>query len=373
MKITDVKTFGCSAHSSNFLFLRIDTDEGISGVGEATLESKELSALGAIQECSRAIMGKDPRDIELNWVTMNRLSPWKGAAHFTAMSALEHAMWDITGKAANLPVYRMLGGPVRQSIRAYTWPGPYSSPEGLGEAALKAREEFGYNDFKIDPFTSYFTVTAHELDYLDRCMRALRDAVGPEAGIAVDGHWRFNPPAAVQIAKVIEPYNPLFFEEPCLSDNDEALASVRRRTNVPLATGERGYTRWAFWNMLKLGLVDVIQPDLCHAGGILETRKIAAMAEPTGVMVAPHNPNGPVSLAATVHFAACTPNFLITESVHTRNDVAHRIAKEYLTVVDGAIPLPTAPGLGVELDFDAIAEIPMESRELLPLDTRVVV
>ena len=148
---------------------------------------------------------------------------------------------------------------------------------------------------------------------------------------------------------------------------------MRRRVNVPLATGERGYTRWAFWNMLKLGLVDVIQPDLCHAGGILETRKIAAMAEPTGVMVAPHNPNGPVSLAATVHFAACTPNFLITESVHTRNDVAHRIAKEYLTVVDGAIPLPTAPGLGVELDFDAIAEIPMESRELLPLDTRVVV
>src|SRR4029453_14901120 len=137
MKITGVKTFGCAAHSSNFLFVRIDTDEGISGVGEATLESKELSALGAIQECSRAIMGKDPRDIELNWVTMNRLAPWGGAAHFTAMRALEHAMWDIAGKAANLPVYRLLGGPVRQSVRACTWPGPYSSPRGLGEAARK--------------------------------------------------------------------------------------------------------------------------------------------------------------------------------------------------------------------------------------------
>jgi galactonate dehydratase len=373
VKITEIKSFGCAAHSSNFIFVRIDTDEGISGVGEATLESKELSVLGAIQECSRALIGKDPRDIELNWATMNRLAPWKGAAHFSAMSGLEHAMWDIAGKAANLPVYRLLGGPVRQIIHAYTWPGPCSAPEELGEAALKAREEFGCNDFKIDPFTSYFTITAKELDLLDRCMRSLRDAVGPEAGIAVDGHWRFNPPAAVQIVKVIEPYNPLFFEEPCLSDNDEALATVQRRVNVPLATGERGYTRWGFLNMLKHSLADVIQPDLCHAGGILETRKIAAMAEPTGVMVAPHNPNGPVSLAATVHFAACTPNFLITESGHTRNDVAHKIVKEPLRVVDGGIPLPTAPGLGVEVDFDAIAEIPMESRELLPFDTKVVV
>ena len=132
---------------------------------------------------------------------------------------------------------------------------------------------------------------------------------------------------------------------------------MRRQVSVPLATGERGYTRWGFWNMLKLGLVDIIQPDLCHAGGILETRKIAAMAEPTGVMVAPHNPNGPVSLAATIHFAACTPNFLITESVHTRNDVAHMIVKEPMHVVNGAIAIPTAPGLGVELDYGAIVSL----------------
>ena len=373
MKITEITSFGCSAHTSNFVFVRIDTDEGISGVGEATLESKELSVLGAIEECKRSLIGKDPRDIELNWVTMNRLAPWKGAAHFSAMSGLEHAMWDIAGKAANLPVYRLLGGPVRQTIRAYTWPGPYSSPEELGEAALAARETYGYNNFKIDPFTSYFTVEADEIVYLDRCLRAMRDALGPSAGIAVDGHWRFLPPAAIRIAKAIEPYDPLFLEEPCLSDNDEALAAVRRQVSVPLATGERGYTRWGFWNMLKHGLVDIVQPDLCHAGGILETRKIAAMAETTGVMVAPHNPNGPVSLAATVHFAACTPNFLITESVHTRNDVSHLIVKEPMHVVDGAIAIPTTPGLGVELDYEAIARFPMASRELLPADTRVVV
>jgi galactonate dehydratase len=281
------------------------------------------------------------------------------------MSGLEHAMWDIAGKAAGLPVYRLLGGPVRDSIPAYTWPSPYSSPEELGEAALYARETYGYQNFKIDPFTSYFTVTADEIKHLEACMAAIRKTCGPSVGIAVDGHWRFNPPAAVRIAKAIEPYDPLFFEEPCLSDNDEALATVRSMTTIPLATGERGYTRWAFWNMLKHKLVDIIQPDLCHAGGILETRKIAAMAETTGVMVAPHNPNGPVSLAATVHFAACTPNFLLTESVHTRNDVAHKVVKEPLRVVDGHIPLPTAPGLGIELDFEAIASIPMEPRELM--------
>ncbi|MEA2516066.1 MAG: galactonate dehydratase [Thermomicrobiales bacterium] len=365
MKITQITSYGCKANQSNYVFVRIDTDEGISGVGEATLESKELSVLGAIEECKRLLIGKNPLDIELNWVTMNRYAPWKGAALFSAMSGLEHAMWDIAGKAANLPVYRLLGGPVRDSIPAYTWPSPYTNPQELAEAALYARETYGYNNFKIDPFTSYFTVSAEEITYLEQCMAAMRDALGPSAGIAVDGHWRFNPPAAVRIAKAIEPFNPLFFEEPCLSDNDEALATVRRMTTVPLATGERGYTRWAFWNMLKHGLVDIIQPDLCHAGGILETRKIAAMAETTGVMVAPHNPNGPVSLAATVHFAACTPNFLITESVHTRNDVAHQVVKEPLQVVNGAIPLPTAPGLGVELDYDAIAKIPMEPRELM--------
>jgi galactonate dehydratase len=373
VKITEITAYGCKAHTSNYVFVRIDTDEGITGVGEATLEGKELSVLGAIEEARKVLIGKNPLDIELNWVTLNRLSCWKGAPLFSAMSGLEHAMWDIAGKAAGLPVYRLLGGPVRDAIPAYTWPGPYKTPEELGEAAIYARETYGFNNFKIDPFTSYFTVTTEEIKLVERCMQALRDAVGWEAGIAVDGHWRFNPPAAVRIAKAIEPYNPLFFEEPCLSDNDEQLATVRRMTTVPLATGERGYTRWAFWNMLKNGLVDVIQPDLCHCGGILEARKIAAMAEPIGVTVAPHNPNGPVSLAATVQFGACTPNFLITESVHTRNDMAHAVVKEPLRVVDGKIPLPTAPGLGIELDFEAIEKFPLEQRELLPLDTRVVV
>ncbi|MGE3796901.1 MAG: galactonate dehydratase [Thermomicrobiales bacterium] len=365
MKITEITAYGCKAHSSNFIFVKIDTDEGISGVGESTLESKELSVLGAIEECKRLLIGQDPRNIELNWVTMNRYAPWKGAALFSAMSGLEHAMWDIAGKAAGLPVYQMLGGAVRDSIPAYTWPGPYKTPEELGEAALYAKETYGYMNFKIDPFTSYFTVTAEEIRLLERCMGAIRDSVGPEAGIAVDGHWRFHPPAAVRIAKAMEPFDPLFFEEPCLSDNDESLATVRSMITIPLATGERGYTRWAFTNMLKHKLVDIIQADICHSGGILESRKIAAMAEAFGVMMAPHNPNGPVSLAATVHFAACTPNFLLTESVHTRNDVAHQVVKEPLKVVDGRIPLPTAPGLGIELDLEAIAKIPMQPRELM--------
>jgi galactonate dehydratase len=364
VKITAIKPYAMEAYSSNFVFVKIETDEGIYGVGECTLESKEHSVLGAITECSRLLIGQDPLEIERLWITMNRYAPWKGAALFSAMSGLEHALWDISGKYHNVPAYKLMGGAVRERVRAYTWPGPYSSPQELGEAARAAFEAYGYRDFKIDPFTSYFTVTLAELRLLDECMLALRDAV-PDCGIAVDGHWRFNPPAAIQIADVIEPYFPLFLEEPVLSDDEEALAKVRSRTNLTIATGERGFTRWGFWNLLKNNLADVFQPDLCHDGGILETRKIAAMAEPTGVMIAPHNPNGPVCLAATVQFAAGCSNFLITESVHTRNELSHKIVKEPLHVVDGHIALPTAPGLGIDLDFEFVESVAMNSRELV--------
>ena len=374
VKITDIKSYAMEAFSSNYVFVKIETDEGIYGVGECTLESKEHSVLGAIKECSRILIGRDPLEIDLLWTTMNRYAPWKGAALFSAMSGLEHALWDISGKFYNVPVYKLMGGAVRDRVRAYTWPGPYTSPEELGEAARYAFETYGFRDFKIDPFESYFNVTLAELRLLDRCMQELREAV-PDCGIVVDGHWRFNPPAAIQIANVIEPYNPLFLEEPVLSDDEEALAKVRSRTTLTIATGERGYTRWGFWNLLKNNLADVFQPDLCHCGGILEARKIAAMSEPTGVMIAPHNPNGPVCLAATVHFAAGCSNFLITESVHTRNELAHTIVNEPLRVVDGHIALPSAPGLGIDLDFEAIERIPMNSRELMGemTGTRVVV
>jgi galactonate dehydratase len=195
-------------------------------------------------------------------------------------------------------------------------------------------------------------------------MSALYDALGPDADVAVDGHWRFLAPAAIKIAKVLEPFDPFFLEEPTTSDNAEGLTRLRNSTHITLATGERHNTRWEVWPLLRERLVDVIQTDLCHAGGILEVRKIAAMAEACDVMVAPHNPNGPVSLAAVVHMAACTPNFLITEYVHTREAIYQRYVKEPLRIVDGHVQLPTAPGLGVELDEEAIAAHPPVLKEI---------
>jgi galactonate dehydratase len=319
MKITDILTYMVDFGVSNYIFVKVLTDEGIDGIGEATLEGKELSVLGAVEEMKRLFVGEDPRNIEILWRKWHMTSCWKGVTDFTAISGIEQALWDITGKYYNTPVYRLWGGPVREAIRAYTWPGPYSTPEECGEAAAYAVEKLGFTGLKFDPFGDEYMDISHEgLAFGVACIKAAREAVGRRADIAVDGHWRFGPQAAIRIAKALEPFDLMFLEEPVPSDANEMLARVRAEVNVPLATGERYYTRWGFWPLLRDRLVDVIQPDICHCGGILEIRKIASMAEPCGVTVAPHNPNGPVSLAAVVQFAACTPNFLITESVHTR-------------------------------------------------------
>jgi galactonate dehydratase len=364
VKVVDVKTFVTSFGESNYVFVKVITDEGIHGVGECTLESKEKTVLGAIEECNRTLIGANPLEIEKIWQTWNRSFPWKGSAVFSAMSGLEHALWDIKGKAYGVPVYQLLGGPVRDKIRAYTWPGPYSTPEELAEASISAVKEHGFTALKIDPFSDFLRVGYADLRRLEKCMIAIRDAVGPEIEVAVDGHWRFLAPAAVQIAKTLEPFNPMFLEEPTTSDNAEGLARVRAASSITLATGERHYTRWAFWNLLRERLVDVVQPDLCHCGGIWEARKIAAMAEACDVMVAPHNPNGPVGTAAVVHIAACTPNFLITEYVHTRVGFANTLVQEPLKMVNGYIELPTAPGLGIELNEEAILATPADYKEL---------
>lgn len=365
VKITAITTVGACYGRSNFVFVRVDTDEGISGVGECTLESKELSVIAAVEECKRILIGRSPLEIERNWLWVYRHAPWKGAVLYTAMSGLEQAMWDIAGKAYGQPVYRLLGGPVRDSIRAYTWPDAFTSPEHLADNMQAAREQYGYRDFKFGLFHGRFTVEAEELANARRYLTVLRERLGDGIGLAVDASRRFYPPAALQIARTLEPFDILFLEEPCESGegHEDALAYVRSKVNVPLATGEHEFTRRRFWHLIKNQLVDVLQPDLCHAGGILETRKIAAMAETVGITIVPHNPNGPVGLAATVQFAACTPNFWMTETVHTRNPIAHRFVVEPMRVVDGVIELPTKPGLGVELDWDAIAAHPLVPKE----------
>ena len=365
LKVTEITPLVAEGGDAAFVFVKVMTDEGLYGVGECTLEGKELSVLGAIEECARSLIGADPTEIEKIWTTWNRSFPWKGVVAFTAMSGLEQALWDITGKAYGQPVHKLLGGAVRDRVRAYTWPGHATTPEATGEQARAAYEQYGFTAFKIDPFKEAFlTISNPELKQLERYILAIRDAVGEHAEVAVDGHWRFLAPAAIQIAKVLEPLGVFFFEEPTTSDNSEGLRKLRNATTVTLATGERHNTRWEFWPLLRDRLVDVIQPDLCHAGGILEVRKIAAMAEASDVVVAPHNPNGPVSLAAVAQLAACTPNFLITEYAHGREQHYHRYVKNPLRIVDGHVPIPTTPGLGIELDEEAIAAHPATLKDL---------
>lgn len=371
MKVTDVKTFVVDRREkqlwtspSSYVFVKVETDRGVHGWGEATLEGKELSVVGAIRELAKNVVGKSPVDIEHHWRHWHMTSCWKGVTDFTAISALEHALWDIAGKEYGQPVYKLLGGAVRERIRAYTWPHPYETPAQCAEVALDCVERLGFTALKFDPFREeFFTISPEGLEHAVACVRAVREAVGKRAEIAVDGHWRFGPQAAIGIARALEPFDLLFFEEPCPSDSNEMLARVRAAVKVPLATGERYYTRWGVWPLLRDNLVDVLQCDVCHCGGILELRKIAAMAEPFGVTMAPHNPNGPVSLAAVVHFAACTPNFLITESVHER-PIDSAIVKHAPKIEGGYVSLPAEPGLGVDLDEAALLTRPGEQADI---------
>ncbi len=357
MKITRIETFVVEANVASWVFLRLHTDDGLTGLGDCTLESKEHTVLGALQDVSPLVLGQDPRRIERLWQELYRRSPWQGVGLFTAMSGLEQAMWDIAGKAYGQPVYRLLGGECRERLRLYTWPQPAGdSPAGYAEGALEAVSR-GYTALKTDPFGElFFTATPGQIAATVGKVAAMRDAVGPEVAIAVDGPQRFYPQAAIAIAHALEPLGVLFFEEPVPSDNLDALAKVSAGTRglrVPLATGERHFTRWQFRPLLERQLVDIIQPDVCHVGGLWELRKIAAMAEPYDVPVAPHNPNGPVGLAAAAQVGFCTPNFLALESTHTRAWQWELVEPAY-EIVDGHVLRPERPGLGFELNEDAV-------------------
>lgn len=350
MKITRIETFFVDIQWACWTILKLFTDEGVTGVGECTLESKEETVLGALKDLSRGLLGKDPLLIERNWQEMYRGSPWQGVAQFTAMSGLEHAMWDIAGKVYGQPVYRLLGGPCRESVRLYTWPAPAAeTPNAYADAAREA-VALGYRALKTDPFDPiFFTATPAQLQRAVDRVAAMREAVGWEVEIAVDGHQRLYPQTAIKVARELEPLKPLFFEEPVPTDNLDALAKVAEKVTIPLATGERIYTRWGFRPLLERQIVDIIQPDICHVGGLLEARKIAAMAEAYDVPIAPHNPNGPVSLVASVHLAACTPNFLALESTHTRS-WQWELLDAPPAIASGQVSLPIRPGLGIELN-----------------------
>jgi galactonate dehydratase len=379
VKITDVSTHLVYAGMRNWVLVRIDTDEGLTGVGEATLEGKEATIAAAVGELSRYLAGKDPRPVLHHWQALYQAF-WKGGPVLqSALAGVEIALWDLKGKALGVPVYELLGGPVREKIRSYTHvrrPGKAEAggrvnmwwEQGSGDAsAALARElvERGYTALKTGPFVEHGT--RRDRAWLDRTVErafAIREAIGPGVDLMLDLHGRLEPSAAVRFAEAVEPVKLYFLEEPVPPESLEALARVSRRTRTPLAVGERLYSKHDFWRLLQLGAVEFIQPDVCHCGGIAELRSIAALAEACQVQVAPHNPLGPVATAANLHVAASIPNFALLEmkvdDVPWRNELLTRP----ILPVDGYFPLPTGPGLGIEVDWDVVRAHPYQAQDL---------
>ena len=346
MKITKLETFFVKPR---WLFLKMHTDEGVTGWGEPIVEGWSHTVAAAVQEMGRYLLGKDPRRIEHHWQALYRGAFYRGGPVLTsALSGLEQAMWDITGKRLGVPVHQLLGGAVRDSIRVYGHVGG-RTPQALAESARKLREQ-GFTAVKTSPFQAVrFVESSAFVDAAVARIAALREAVGKEVDIGIDFHGRVSPAMAIQLARAFEPFHPMFIEEPCLPENVDAMAAIARSTPVPIATGERLFTKWGFREVLEKQAASILQPDLSHAGGIFEVRSIAAMAEAYYAAVAPHCPLGPIALAASLQLDACIPNFLCQEQV----TLGQGYLKKPFDVKGGSIEVPAGPGLGIEVDEEA--------------------
>lgn len=359
MKIAKLELFKVAPR---WLFLKATTDDGITGWGEPVIEGRADTVAAAVKELEEYVIGRDPAQIEDLFQVLYRGGFYRGGpVLMSAISGIEQCLWDIRGKALGLPVYDILGGSVREKIQVYCWIGGDRPDDTAAAAREKAAQ--GYKAVKMNG-------TA-ELDYIDSWSKveaavnrvaAIRDALGKEFGIAVDFHGRVHQAMARVLIKELEQYNLMFIEEPVLIENIEAFAELRRHTSTPLATGERNFTRWGFKDILTRGIADIIQPDLCHAGGILEVRKIAAMAECFDVAVAPHCPLGPIAFAASLQLDFGTPNAVIQEQslgIHYNQgaDLLDYLKdKSVFNYKDGSVYRSNAPGLGIEVNEEKVRE-----------------
>ena len=363
MRITNIDTHVVGTPWRNLTYVTVHTDEGLSGVGEARMLGHTDALLGYLNEAARRhVLGSDPFDIE-DLVRRMKYGDFGRAGEIvmSGIACVEMACWDILGKALGQPVWRLLGGRVRDRVKAYAngWYTVDRTPEEFHAAARRVVER-GYRALKLDPFGA----GRMELDH-DETVRsialveAVRDAIGPECELLVEMHGRFSPATAIRLARLLEPYDPAWLEEPCPPENLKALAKVSAHTGLPIATGERIHDRIEFRELLELQAADIVQPDVGHLGGIAETRKLAAAAETYYVQLAPHNVGGPVLTAASLQLGVCVPNFKILEHFNDFADARiTSVAKGAPAVVDGYFTVPQAPGLGVELDLDAVAEFP---------------
>ncbi len=363
MKITEIRTHVLGTAWRNLTFVRVLTDEGLEGVGEVRMLNHTDALLGYLEEAApNHLIGQDPTAIEALVQRMYRNDYARaGEIAMSAIATVEIACWDILGKALGQPVYKLLGGAVRDKIKAYA-NGWYTVERTSSEfhAAAERAVAKGYRALKFDPFGAGF----YELEPAERTkvlelVEAVRDAVGPEVEILIEMHGRFNPATAIALARDLERFAPSWIEEPVPPENLKALKKVADRVAIPVATGERIHSRHEFRELFELQAADIIQPDITHLGGLWETRTLAAAAASSSVLVAPHNVGGPVSTAAALHLAAATPNFKIQEHF---NDFAEEWVKQAAPgnpeVVDGAFALPSGPGLGVTLDEAVLAEHP---------------
>lgn len=362
MRITTLDTFVVDFYRTNLVFVRLSTDEGVTGVAEATLEGQEVAVCGAISQLAEQVRGKDPTRIAQTVYELNRDAYWRGGpVSMTAISAVEMAMWDVSARALGVPVHRMLGGNTRGRVHAYAngWFSGARTPEDFATAAVATVRQ-GFRGLKWDPFEATdLTLGTSDLRRMLEPVAAVRDAIGDDIELFIEGHGRFDVPTAIRVARELEAFQPVFFEEPTPPDSIDALVEVRSKSPVPIAAGERWFGRHAFLPVFERGAVDFIQPDVTHAGGLSELVFLSTLAAAHYVPFAPHNPSGPLSTAATLQLGAALPNFRYLEIMATDVPWRSDISNEHLTLTDdGDILIPDGVGLGIELDFDAIAEHP---------------
>lgn len=370
MKIVSVSTLVVNARLRNWVFVKITTDEpGLVGWGEATVEWKTQAVCGAVADLSPLLVGQDPLRIQHLWQSQYRHPFFKGGViTMSAVSGIDQALWDIKGKVLNVPVWQLLGGNVRDRVRMYDHLGGGDSSAVYGTSTADEFAESAARSI-ADGFTALKILAVpvggqlpgrRDIARAADCMRAVRDVVGDAVDIMVDLHGRTTPAGALAYGRALAPFHPWFFEEPCQPEDPSALEEVARHLPFPVATGERLITRAEFRDVLHRRAAAVIQPDVCHVGGISELVKIASLAETYQVPIAPHNPLGPVATWANLQVAFATPNFLIQEIM--RADVPWRseVVSDVPQIVDGWVDLPWKPGLGVEVDEEAARGYPYQ-------------
>lgn len=367
MKISDVKIYTLDAFRTNWAFVRVETDEGLYGWGEASLGTNEMALEGMISDLKRLVLGRNPLEIERMMFEVCRDIYWKGGAVLmSALSGIEIALWDIAGKYFNTPVHTFFGGKMRDRVKMYAnaWFVGAKTPEEFAKKA-KNTVALGVKALKWDPFgAAHMTISNEQMEKTAAIVGAVREAVGSRVDLLIECHGRFGPTAAVQISRELEAFKPMLLEEPCPPDNIDSTAYVRAHANIPIAAGERGYTKYAFWEMLEKNAVDYVQPDIFHTGGLLEGKKIAAMAEAKNLMVSYHNPSGPISNAAILQLAATVPNFCIHEIMLTDGSFRKRITNEEVRFEDGYILIPDKPGLGIDVNIEEVLKRPYTPRNL---------